>query len=67
MIEITVNGEPKTIEPAQSVARLIETLGLERHLVAVEVNRDLVRRTSFETHMLAAGDRVEIVEFVGGG
>jgi thiamine biosynthesis protein ThiS len=67
MIEITVNGEPRRIDAGASVNVLISELGLNPQLVAVEVNRELVRRGQFGERDLAAGDRVEIVEFVGGG
>jgi thiamine biosynthesis protein ThiS len=67
MMEITVNGEPQRIDAGANVALLIRTLGLNPQLVAVEVNRELVRRAHFGEHSLSPGDRVEIVEFVGGG
>jgi sulfur carrier protein len=49
------------------VAELIGALGLQTRRVAIAVNRDLVPRSAFATHRLAADDRVEILEAVGGG
>jgi sulfur carrier protein len=46
---------------------LVAALGLDRGRIAVAVNRDVVSRRRFATHRLAAGDRVEILEAVGGG
>lgn len=50
-----------------SLIDLLETLGLADRRVAIEVNRDIVRRGSYATTRLAAGDVVEVVQFVGGG
>jgi sulfur carrier protein len=49
------------------VAALIDTLGLQTRRVAIAVNRNVVPRSAFATHQLAADDRVEILEAVGGG
>jgi thiamine biosynthesis protein ThiS len=46
---------------------LIEQLALTPERVAVELNRDVVRRADWPDTRLADGDRVEIVHFVGGG
>ena len=66
-IEISVNGEPRSVPAGATVSELIGILGLNPELVAVEINRELVRKTSHGLHSLSAGDHVEIVEFVGGG
>lgn len=67
MVEIEVNGERRKIEDGRSVANLLEDLELDGRLVVVEVNRQIVRRNEIEDVALRAGDRVEIVHFVGGG
>jgi sulfur carrier protein len=66
-MQILINGEATEIPQDLSVAALIERLDLSGKRVAVEVNRDLVPRSRFETHRLAPGDRVEIIHAVGGG
>jgi sulfur carrier protein len=66
-MRLTVNGETQEIPEASSVAALLARLGLTAGRVAVEVNEDVVPRGTYETHALTAGDRVEIVNFVGGG
>ena len=50
-----------------SVADLVEALGLAGRRLAVAVNRNVVPRAQHALHRLAAGDRVEILEAVGGG
>lgn len=66
-IAVTVNGEAKRIARASTVAGLIQALGMEGDRVAVELNRVIVRRAAWETTEIAAGAKLEIVHFVGGG
>ena len=44
MLNLTINGEQKALPGPMSVAQLLETLGFDRHKVAVEVNKDIVPR-----------------------
>jgi thiamine biosynthesis protein ThiS len=67
VVSILVNGELRDILKRATVLDLVKELGLRPELVAVEVNRELVRRSTFGERELRAGDRIEIVEFVGGG
>jgi len=66
-LSIRVNGEPRTVAAGISVAELIEALGLTGRKLAVAVNRDVVPRAQHRARRLASGDRVEILEAVGGG
>jgi thiamine biosynthesis protein ThiS len=66
-VEITVNGEPRAVEPGTTVAELLVRLGVEPRLVAVERNEQLVPRGRHAASALEPGDRVEIVTLVGGG
>lgn len=66
-IEVVVNGEARTVAQGTTVAALIGELGLGDRRVAVERNRQVVPRAEHATTVLAAGDRLELVTFVGGG
>jgi sulfur carrier protein len=66
-VEISVNGKPRQVAPGTTVAALIAELGLAGKPVAVERNREIVPRAQHATTTLAAGDRLELVTFVGGG
>jgi thiamine biosynthesis protein ThiS len=66
MIAITLNGEPRRVAPG-SIAALVESLGLPVNKVAVERNLEIVPRSTLAEVMLADGDNLEIVHFVGGG
>jgi thiamine biosynthesis protein ThiS len=67
MVEIEVNGQVREVEAGTTVAGLLEAMGLRREHVAVEKNREIVPRSAHADTGLAAGDRLEIVTFVGGG
>jgi sulfur carrier protein len=67
MLPIVVNGEERAVPEGTTVAGLLKDLGLAGRHVAVEANRAIVPRAQHEAHRLAAGDRLEIVTFVGGG
>jgi len=66
-MQIEVNGKIRDVEPGQSIAVLLKELELDGRLVVVELNRQIVRHTERSDMVLKAGDRVEIVHFVGGG
>ena len=66
-IRVTVNGEALELPPGRSLSDLIDRLKLIPQRVAIEVNRELVRRTEFASHRVSAGDEIEIVTLVGGG
>ena len=66
-LELVVNGEPRRVPAGATVEALVASLGLERRKIAIAINRDVVPRSDFPTQMLHAGDRVEILEAVGGG
>ncbi|MCK6534556.1 MAG: sulfur carrier protein ThiS [Polyangiaceae bacterium] len=66
-MKLTVNGESCEVPDGLSVRGLVEHLGLIEGPVAVEKNREVVPRAEHANVLLAAGDVVEIVHFVGGG
>jgi len=66
-VKLLVNGEAREVPEGTSVAALLALLGVEPEGVAVEVNKQIVRRARRAEHSLKTEDAVEIVTFVGGG
>ncbi len=66
-MEIHLNGAPRTVPPGCTVAGLLRDAGHGERRVAVEVNGEIVPRSAHASRALAAGDRVEIVQALGGG
>ncbi|MEK7411858.1 MAG: sulfur carrier protein ThiS [Planctomycetota bacterium] len=66
-MRITVNDESREVPDEMTVAELVASLALPSTRVAVEVDRQLVRRADHAGHKLQAGSVVEVVTLVGGG
>jgi thiamine biosynthesis protein ThiS len=66
-MRLVINGEEKDFPELPTLATLVEHLGLKADRLAVELNRDIVPRASWDSTGLKSGDRLEIVHFVGGG
>ncbi len=64
---ITLNGEPHELDQPLSVTDLLTKLALDPRRVAVEHNLTILKRHLFDETFVHEGDRVEIVNFVGGG
>lgn len=65
-IEVEVNGAPMRLPEGCSISALIGRLALTGRL-AVELNREIVPRSRYAATRLRAGDRVEVVQAIGGG
>lgn len=66
-MHVEINGERREVEDEITVRELIEKLSLAPERLAIELNRQVLRRASWPNTHLKDGDRVEIVHFVGGG
>ncbi|WP_428408079.1 sulfur carrier protein ThiS [Hyphococcus sp.] len=66
-MDITVNGEKRRFEGPITVAGLLTALDLQPRKIAVERNLEIVPKSLFGETALSDGDKIEIVQFVGGG
>lgn len=64
---ITINGEIKELESEVNLSRLLELFSLPSQRVAVELNREVIRKNDWDATIVKNDDRIEIVHFVGGG
>ena len=67
MIPISLNGESREVPPNLSLESLLTWLNLPADRVAVERNLEIVPRRLWAATTIMAGDRLEVVHFVGGG
>jgi len=67
VIAITVNGESRDAQAGANVSDLLVFLGLNSGRVAIERNLEILPRAAWTETQVQAGDRYEIVQFVGGG
>jgi thiamine biosynthesis protein ThiS len=66
-MRLTVNGEVRDVAPGATLVDLLASLGIEGRRVAVERNLEIAPRSLWSETRLAEGDRLEIVQVVGGG
>ena len=66
-MEIVINGENRQVQTPLSVEELLRSLELKGDRIAVELNRQIVRRERWAATQLQEKDSLEIVHFVGGG
>jgi len=67
VIQLSVNGQQRQLEPSANIERLLQVLELAGKKVAVEKNGEIVPRSRYADTQLTDGDRLEIVVAVGGG
>ena len=66
-MRVYINGESREVQGTPTLAELINQLDPPAGPIAVELNRQVVRRSDWDNTTLHENDRVEIVHFVGGG
>lgn len=66
-MNITLNGEKRAVPDDLNVAGLLRHLEIEPERVAVEINEEIVRKATYADILVRENDRVEVVQFMGGG
>lgn len=66
-IQIFLNGERREAPELIKMDQLLELFSLPKQRVAIELNKQVVRRTDWPTTDVSDGDKIEVVHFVGGG
>lgn len=64
---ITLNGQKKELKENMTVFELLQELGIEKKPLALELNLKVLPKVKYDVTYLRDGDRVEIINFVGGG
>jgi thiamine biosynthesis protein ThiS len=67
LVSIYLNGEPRDVPESITLAGLLKFLSLPEDQIAVERNLEIVPRADWGKTPVNAGDRLEVVHFVGGG
>ncbi|KLV17219.1 thiamine biosynthesis protein ThiS [Niallia circulans] len=67
-MNIQLNGKEQQLpKEVVTVEDLLHFFELNNRIVIVEINRDILRKEQYQTHVLKESDRVELIHFVGGG
>jgi sulfur carrier protein len=66
-VKVFINGETKEISKELNLIDLLEEFSLPTERIAIELNKQVVRKKDWESILVNDADRIEIVHFVGGG
>jgi len=66
-MDVTVNGDAKSVEPDITASALLETLDVSAEAAVVSLNGAVLSLDKLESTRLSEGDAVELFAFVGGG
>jgi len=64
---LQVNGEKLEVSNNTTISQLVKELGCENQRIALEVNKNIIPKSTHQEFVLNAGDKVEIIKAVGGG
>ena len=67
MAKIQLNGDSYEINKGTNLNELLNKLKIRKNKVAIEVNGEIVEKNKYSNLILNKGDKVEIVQFIGGG
>ncbi|WP_368863245.1 sulfur carrier protein ThiS [Staphylococcus hominis] len=62
-----INGDAFNFDSEQSITSVLESLELDPKRVIVEHNKTLIKQEDYDQHTVREDDRLELLEFVGGG
>ena len=65
--KIQLNGDLYEINDGTNLNELLNKLKIQKNKVAIEVNGEIVEKNKYQNLILNKGDKVEIVQFIGGG
>ncbi len=66
-MQIVVNGEKKNVKQHITISGLVEMLGIKVKVMAAAVNMEIVKKEEWDSYMLEEDDKIELLQFVGGG
>lgn len=67
MMQIVINGELKLVSEKLTAQQLLQELGITEQKLALEINEEIIPRSSLCEHVIQPGDTVEIIHAIGGG
>jgi len=67
MIQVSINGEPKTLKPNTTITKMLQTLGYDTAWLGVAINTAFVSKAKHDTTIIKSGDQIEILSPIAGG
>jgi sulfur carrier protein len=66
-MKVFINGETKEIANEVNLSQLLKHFSMPQERIAVELNKEVVRKKDWETIKISDADKIEVIHFVGGG
>ena len=66
-MRLFINGESMEFESGKNIAEILEILGVEAKIFAIMLNAKLVKKDEYAHTILKDGDKIEMLQFMGGG
>mgnify|MGYP002700166923 FL=1 len=66
-MNIIINGESRDFANGLTVMNVLQELSLEGKVMAAAINMEIVKQDTWDTHVIHDGDKLELLDFVGGG
>ena len=66
-MQVTINGETKNLNGELSIRDLLKELQVEEKIVALSINANLVKRDTWDSTLIKENDKIELLQFMGGG
>jgi thiamine biosynthesis protein ThiS len=66
-MKIIINGKAKEISNEVNIIELLESFSLPKERIAIELNKQVVRKKDWENIKITNADQIEVIHFVGGG
>jgi len=66
-MNIIINGENREIDESNSISQVLKALSLDGKVMAAAVNMEIVKQDAWDGYILSDGDKLELLDFVGGG
>jgi len=66
-MQVTINGEKRELAENLTISEILKNLELPSERVAVELNKEVVRKKDWENIKVNDADKIEVIHFVGGG
>lgn len=67
MVEVIINGQQMEFDETKTVLELIKHLDIEQKVMAAAINMEVVKKENWPIQKINNGDKVEFLQFVGGG
>ena len=66
-MQVIINGESKIVSDQLNAKQLLQELGIAEQKLALEINQEIVPRSTLTEHIIQPGDSIEIIHAIGGG